>query len=249
MRNFLKSIIPSSSWLFKFLSKQYRSLFKIWLPEKKQLNVILKKYAVLYPNVFFIQIGSNDGVSNDPIHEYVIQYKWRGILVEPVKSLFDELQSNYLNNNQLIFENAAIAEKDGTAIFYRLRETNNPNTPAWYNQIGSFNKQVLLSHKDTDDFENLIIEEAINTISFASLIKKHPVNKVDLVHIDTEGYDFEILKLIDFEKLDLSIVIFEYVHLSVLDFAKSLKLMKSNGFEVFTSNLDIVCVKKTLKLL
>ena len=69
------------------------------------------------------------------------------------------------------------------------------------------------------------------------------------MHIDTEGYDFEILKLIDFEKLDLSIVIFEYVHLSVSDFAKSLKLMKSNGFEVFTSNLDIVCVKKTLKLL
>ena len=249
MRNFIKKIIPANSALFKFLSKKYKSLFKIWLPPRRSLDSILKQYSALHSTVFFIQIGSNDGISNDPIHKYIINNNWNGILVEPVKSLFDKLRSNYDKNSGILsFENAAISKNDGTAIFYRLRESNNPATPAWYNQIGSFNKQVLLSHKDSDEFESMILEEEINTISFGSLIKKYTINKVDLVHIDTEGFDYEILKLIDFKKLDVGVVIYEYVHLSITDFVKSLQLMKSNGFKVFASNLDIVCLKNSIKI-
>ncbi len=249
MRSLIKSIIPSNSGLFKFLSKSYRSLFKIWLPANMPVDDVLKKYAIKNLSVFFIQIGSNDGISNDPIHKYIIDYKWKGILVEPVKFLFAKLKSNYINNqSQLVFENAAISNKDGKAIFYSIRESDDPNTPFWYSQIGSFNKNVLLSHKDSGDFENLIIAEEINAISFATLLAKHNVDKVDLVHIDTEGFDFEILKLIDFKKLNLNVVIYEYVHLSLTDFIKSLRLMKANGFYVFASNLDIICIKRTLKL-
>lgn len=249
MRDLVKKIIPANSGVFKFLSKRYRSLFKLWLPKSGQADAILKKYAAAQPNVFFVQVGSNDGISNDPIHDYVVHNDWKGILVEPVKYLFEKLRSNYHNNsNQLIFENKAIAQNDGTASFYRLKETGDPNTPFWYSQVGSFNKQVLLSHKDRDDFESLVIEEQISTVSFSSLLAKHNINKVDLVHIDTEGYDFEILKLIDFKKLGTVIVLYEYVHLSLTDFIKSLRLMRSNGFEVFASGLDIVCVKKTLAI-
>ncbi len=225
-------------------------MFKIWLPKSRPVDSVLKKYASITPDVFFVQVGSNDGVSNDPIHRYIEKNKWKGILVEPVKFLFDKLKSNYQDySQQLIFENRAIAKNDGTAVFYRLKENDDPHRPFWYNQIGSFNKQVLLSHKDSDDFESLIIEEEISTISFASLVTKHHFTKVDLIHIDTEGYDYEILKLIDFKNLGTGIVIYEYVHLSLGDFIKSLRLMKANGFEVFSSALDIVCVKKTLKLL
>ena len=244
MKKIIKKILPPDSALFRFLSKQYRSLFKIWLPESRSVESVLKEYSGQNPDVFFIQIGSNDGVSNDPIHNYIVNRQWKGILVEPVKFLFDKLKLNYRNStNQLIFENVAIAKNDGTAVFYRIRETDNPDTPFWYSQIGSFDKQVLLSHKDNDDFEKLIVEEEIKTISFSSLVKKHGIKKVNLIHIDTEGYDYEILKLIDFKKLDTRIVIYEYVHLSLSDFIKSLRLVKSNGFRVFVSNLDIVCVK------
>ena len=45
-------------------------------------------------------------------------------------------------------------------------------------------------------------------------MKKHNVNDISFILIDTEGYDYEIIKLIDFEKYKPSILIFEHKHLS-----------------------------------
>src|SRR4051812_3099016 len=43
--------------------------------------------------VFFVQIGSNDGKRNDPIHDLAIgNESWNGLFVEPVPQLFEKLK-------------------------------------------------------------------------------------------------------------------------------------------------------------
>ena len=59
--------------------------------------------------VSFIQIGSNDGTSNDPLREFIIRGGWRGVLVEPISYLFQRLQSNYRGLKGLQFENCAVS--------------------------------------------------------------------------------------------------------------------------------------------
>ena len=43
-------------------------------------------------NVFFVQVGANDGVQSDPINHFVSEYGWRGILVEPQPAIFKKLK-------------------------------------------------------------------------------------------------------------------------------------------------------------
>ena len=40
------------------------------------------------PLLSFVQIGSCDGITDDPINKYINSYSWNGILIEPIPYLF-----------------------------------------------------------------------------------------------------------------------------------------------------------------
>src|SRR5947209_8058963 len=61
------------------------------------------------PDLFFLQIGAHDGITDDPLRQYVLKYHWRGLLLEPQPRLFAQLKANYQSEPQLMFENAALA--------------------------------------------------------------------------------------------------------------------------------------------
>ena len=44
---------------------------------------------------FFVQIGANDGINHDPLHEYVTKYNLSGLVVEPQPDVFELLRKNY----------------------------------------------------------------------------------------------------------------------------------------------------------
>ncbi|HPN36293.1 MAG TPA: FkbM family methyltransferase [bacterium] len=242
----VKKILSENSFLYRLLSKIYHSGDKLWLPKQKPLEEILESYSHFKNDVFFIQIGSNDGVEADPINKYINQYNWQGLLVEPVTYLFERLKRNYSSKqHNLIFENSAISNNDGEASFYRLKVENDPNLPRWYHTIGSFNKEIILKHKkNISNFDDLLIEEKIKTISLDTLLLKHNIENVDLIEIDTEGYDFEIIKLINFNKLKIDIIIFEHIHLTTSDYKKSIKLIKRNGFKLFAYKENTIGIRK-----
>jgi FkbM family methyltransferase len=244
----IKKLLHQNSLIYRILSIMYHLGDRLWLPKQKPIDEILESYSHLKKNVFFIQIGSNDGVSGDSINKYVNQYNWQGLLVEPVSYLFKKLKRNYSSHqSRLVFENSAVSSEDGEAIFYRLKTDNDPNLPSWYSELGTFNKEIILKHKnDISGFDDLLIEEKIKTISFNTLLQKHNIENVDLIQIDTEGYDFEIIKLINFKNLKLDIIIFEHRHLNKSDHKQSIKILNMNGFKLFADNGDTIGIKKSL---
>src|SRR5262249_56046547 len=64
---------------------------------------------VVHPRFFFVNIGANDGVSNDPIYPFLREYGWSGIVVEPLAPMLEELRRNYHDIPGIVFEQAAIA--------------------------------------------------------------------------------------------------------------------------------------------
>ena len=76
--------------------------------------------------------------------------------------------------------------------------------------ITSFNKNHLLNHGVK---KKHIIKEKVNSISIKNLIKKYGLKKLDLLYIDTEGYDGKIV--LDFLKTKSlhPIIIFEFIHI------------------------------------
>lgn len=70
------------------------------------LEFVIAHLMLSRPSIFFIQIGANDGISNDPLHKFITQFCWKGILLEPLPEVFTRLTTTYRNdtNLQLISE-------------------------------------------------------------------------------------------------------------------------------------------------
>ena len=185
-------------------------------------------------DVFFIQIGSNDGIVDDILYDRILKYNYKGILVEPVPYLFDKLVKNYNQKlNNLIFENVAIGNMNQKLPFYRLDVKNQGGVTFWYEGLGSFKKNVLLKHKNViPEFDKLLVAELIDLITFQDLIQKHQITSINLLQIDTEGYEFEILSSIDFSTIKIDIILFEHKHLSTFELNSIRKKLKKNEFIV-----------------
>ena len=67
------------------------------------------------------------------------------------------------------------------------------------------NKRFLVSDADIEDIN-------IQYITFADLIKKYSIISIDLLQIDVEGAEFGILNSIDFKKILIKKIIFEFKH-------------------------------------
>jgi FkbM family methyltransferase len=211
----------------------------IYRPEEEWLTDFAKRRR----DVFFLQIGAHDGKTDDKIYPMVRQYNWHGVLIEPVKYLFARLVDNYAGIKGITLENSALMETDGNAVFYYLRETKDP-LPHWYDQLGSFSLDVILSHKHAiPNIEEYIVEDTIECLSFYTLIAKHNINNIDVILIDTEGYDLQILRNIDFTQYHPKLIIYEEKHLSAADKLNALQLLARNGYVVHPCGSNNVAVK------
>lgn len=200
-------------------------------------------------NFFFIQVGANDGVNNDPIHEYVIKYGLRGIAVEPQPDVFPLLRRTYSAYPNVTCVNAAIAGMSGTKAFYSVKESyKTEKNFSLVTGLATFNKDVLrrtIKRKipyDADP-EDYIEETYVKTISFDELLHEHGVERISLVQIDCEGYDYEIVKMIDFKKFSPDIINLESVHLSERDRKECEEIFERNGYRWFRHGIDTCAYK------
>lgn len=245
MKTIVKYFIPADSFVYRLIRKVYH--LKLWIPKDWKTDM-LQGYANYNPNAKFIQIGSNNGISADPINKLIVENNWHGVLIEPIKYLFEDLKRNYSAvQSRLIFENCAIGTTNGEVSFYRMKKSDLPDLPYWYDQIGSFNKDVVMKHANRiPHFSELFMEEKVSTITLRDLLSKHSISRIDLIQIDTEGYDFEILKMIPFGQMKIDFIMFENKHLKKSDFKKAIKMLKKNGYKIGLQYKDTIAVRKEI---
>jgi FkbM family methyltransferase len=202
------------------------------LLQRSELEELAKlNYRVDDPDFYFIQVGANDAKSGDPIFEYVHHFNWKGILLEPIPYLFDLMVENYKECKNLIFENAAIDAKDGTRALYRLKKSVQTTDPEWYEQLGSFSKEVISSHRSSiPDFDNHLVVEQVKCITFNTLLNRYTPNQVNLLVIDTEGYDFEVIKLALSAGIQPDMILYEHKHLDTADRRACSQLLTMRGY-------------------
>jgi FkbM family methyltransferase len=206
-------------------------------------------------NVFCLQVGANDGRTNDPVHKYFRDYGWKGLLVEPQTDVFNnELTKTYANNSNVILENVALGKEEGQLSFYRVAISK----ARWATGLSGFCKKSLEGHiengyiqrkaKDEgvvvpDDLSKLIEEVKVPSVTTDTLLRKHQIESFDLLCIDTEGYDFEVIKLIDFKKYHPEVILFESKNLSDKDFIEAKTLLTSHGYTLYWEKGDTLAIK------
>lgn len=207
---------------------------------------IVPALAEAYPDAFFIQVGSNDGEQHDLLRGAILRSRWRGIMVEPVPYVFARLRANYGEYAERItLENVAVAETDGSLPFYHLAQVDDfaaEGLPQWYDGIGSFDRAHVLKHAPfIPDIADRLVRTEVPTLRFESLCRKHGLGDVDLIQVDTEGYDFEVIKLIDFDRYRPKVFGYEHYHLSPSDRAASEAILRDHGYDLLDDGMDNWC--------
>ncbi len=149
MKSLFKSILKPSSRLYKILSYFINYKNRAYLPRKIDgIDRILENFAQGNSKINFVQVGSNDGISGDPIFKNIHKYDWKGVLIEPVPFLHGKLKSNYEQKKEnLHFLNIAISDaNEKFKKFYVIDEKYREIFSDWHYQLGSFYREVLFKH-------------------------------------------------------------------------------------------------------
>lgn len=199
-------------------------------------------------NVFFVQVGSNDGVQGDPIHDLVIAGKnWRGIFIEPINFLFSRLRQNYGDSERFVFENVAIGATSETKKFYYVSEKakSELELPYWHDQLGSFDKNHI-TRMLGDQVSPYIVEEDVECRPLQAVLDRNRVDAIDLIHIDTEGFDYKVLSQVDLKRYKPSVILFEHHLLTDEEFFKARKLLRRNGYRLLQYGNDTLALRRSL---
>lgn len=200
---------------------------------KTGLNPIdhfLDSYSRTKAPVHFVQIGASDGVFGDPIHTYIERDQWSGLLVEPIPAVFELLQFNYRRNKRLKFENCAVGREEGISDFYTTHREK------FWSHYGSSQRSSLLPQPGYEKIP-------VRLMPFEVLAKKHGLTKIQFIHTDTEGYDFEILKQIDFDRHQTEVILFEHIHLGT-QLEACYAYLKKFRFELMIGDQDTLAHRR-----
>lgn len=182
----------------------------------------------------FVQIGAHDGVAGDPINEFVRRYGWQGVLVEPQRRLFEKLKANYSEHApRLQFVNAAIADQRETRTMYTVE---GDHLPEWTTQLASFSRDHILRH-GRRRLEQWIVAREVECLSVNDVLTMAS-GPIDLLQVDVEGYDYEVLRRVDWATYRPPIVHFEHRHLSREDHDAALTLLAAEGYLLATERHD-----------
>jgi FkbM family methyltransferase len=199
---------------------------------------VLKAFVAEVPEVRFVQIGSNDAAQDDPIMSWALGYGWQGLLVEPVPYVYERLKLRHGRNPRLRTECTAVGNEEGVKTFYYLEQLEG-EAPRFYDCMGSFSREVIVKHERFHPgLSQHIREMQVPCTTLTTLLRKHGIARFDLLHIDTEGYDFEVLKSLDFATSTPGMVLFEYVHLSRADRAVCAAFLEDKGYRLMYEGRD-----------
>ena len=185
-----------------------------------------------------VVIGAHSGLF---LKDLVSEYQDQNILlVEPVPYNYEILNSEYKDNPKITICKNAIIDKSKKDFFYYVKkESITKLGKHWASQIGSFDKNHILNHKNKrfdikeDDIETIQIE----FITFDDLIQKYSIKSIDKLQIDVEGAEYKIMNSINFQKIEINKILFESKHFDGT-FIEGKKLqeieekLKSNGYKL-----------------
>ena len=187
MLNWQKIIISIKSIFttkFKTKIKKFRKFNGYHDLDKKMLEFIN------FRNGFYIDCGANDGVNQSTTWYYEKYLNWRGVLIEPIPSVFYELKKNRNKNN--FFENCALTDKHST----------NKNKNFYYNE-----KDTLTGSLEEKEKTNKIevklktFDQVFENINYS--------DKINFFSLDVEGSEIKVLNGINFDKYDIEYLLIE----------------------------------------
>lgn len=247
-KNFVFHLSANNSFFYLGF---YRYLYK---PRKGSLAEFADFYSRKKSPVKVVQVGSNDGFNHDPIHKFIKRDKWQGILLEPQKEVFENyLKKLHAKSEGINTINAALHYQDGTSPIYQISFSN----ARWATGLSSLDRPAMEKAADSDYVKacarnegidlpatigERIKEEKISSISPETLLSKYHIQEIDWLQIDTEGFDFNIIKMFNIAKTRPKVIVFEQYQLSETERLECFKHLKDHSYRIKEYGRDALAI-------
>jgi FkbM family methyltransferase len=207
----MKKIIQSILGLFgiRVIRAKYARKY-LPKPNIDNIELVIRFYSLMNKRISVLQVGACDGVTSDSIFPYIQAGAIDAYLIEPSSLNFKKLSEFHVGNSNVTLINAAVADKDEKRIFYTIKDEGRWKDNGWARQLASFYKEHLIRHKI---LESEIATEEVNCLTLKSVISRYSIKKLDVLLIDTEGYDGEIVKMAMAQGVHPTFVAFENAQL------------------------------------
>ena len=106
--------------------------------------------------------------------------------------------------------------------------------------MASFEESHLINHGVKP---NHIHSTDVDCTTFKDLIEQYNFNKLDLLIIDTEGYDNVLVKNFIEDTKIRPLIIFEWIHMKKNDAKNVIELLEANNYKFFKLNKDLICIQ------
>tara|TARA_Y100001951_G_C11262717_1_gene253533 strand:+ start:410 stop:970 length:561 start_codon:yes stop_codon:yes gene_type:complete len=180
---------------------------------------------------FFIEIGTSDFDT----YEGLAQQGWKGIFVEPVKPLLDNLE----RFEGCIYECSAIT---GKPMHTKVKYYDPEWAKGWVRGVGSLDQHMNTFNSNPQWAEHERVSYLVS-ITLDDLIEKHDVKRIDMLKIDTEGTEWDILENYSW-KIKPKFIKFEYEHWvnRDIDVQIHIDMLQKMGYKCTRDEHDVVAV-------
>jgi FkbM family methyltransferase len=148
-------------------------------------------------NNFVSEAGGYNGEKFSNSLYFELKRNWKGILIEPIPDLWKMLTSK---NRKAFAINACIAHRKPLIARFKIGDSLSGRDDAMDD-----------AHKKRLKNENPIDRSvSVPCFSLNTILQALGVKKVDMFSLDVEGGEYDVLKTIDFNKLDISTFVIEH---------------------------------------
>ena len=189
-----------------------------------------------------VQIGANDGKTNDPLHAFMARNhaKIRALLLEPLGDYYAELAATYQQYPNVKVLKLAIHSTATSMVLHRVDRSRLSSLPAYARGVASFDAR---HHEKSNLPADSMTEETVDCVTMEALIATHGLTRIDCLCIDTEGYDAEILRAPALDAVRPRIILFEHGLsqriMSDETFAEVVRMLIRRGYHLIVLGYDV----------
>ncbi len=235
------------------------------LPPFDEVQFAVNIMLSLKNAVTIVQVGANDGLVGDPIHTaaHLFRERTKILLIEPQKYLISILAETYRGHPGAHVYNGAIgSEKELT--LYAIRpecweEFRVPYAKGWptyraptgvtSTSRSHVEKWARTYYKGTKNLNEVIRSSTVRSAPLIQVLAESNFGTdVDILQIDTEGFDDEVIYNSSIENLQPKIIRFESHALPKAKLDKLEAFLSEMGYLIYRRSFDIVAVCSNLYL-
>lgn len=183
---------------------------------KSQINqdlILDEKIFKSKTNGFFVEVGALDGFGASNTYFFEKERNWSGLLIEPNPIEFNKRDNH--PREKSFWENCAISDVESDINFLSIEGPCNvlSGIMEFYNtqHMDRINRELQMYESYPVGHELYSRKEIIKmkALRLESLFDKYGISNIDLVSIDVEGAELQVLKSINFDKVNIEVFLIE----------------------------------------